>query len=150
MRCHEELLRRHGPHFDGWDLKHIASQASRVHARIRRDGFCPLYAYESGLGGGDKLIHVVIRVSRIDVFPNGWPDFLEIAHDASGNWGTCVYERPARARLLYEGIARLSRPRTLAELGVSPSALRLGFGFCEEAPETVPQEWYQPHPGALP
>jgi hypothetical protein len=145
---HEELLRRHGPHFDGWTQKGICAQAAQLRARIACDGFFPLYFYESKRCGGDQLIHRVIRISRIDVFPDGWPEFLEIAHDSKGRPGTEVYADPAHARLLYEDIALLARPLTLDTLGIHPIQLTQRLGIVREVEGTIPDEWYRPHRGA--
>jgi len=148
IRSHEELLRRHGPHFDGWTQELICPQAPILRARIERDGFFPLYFYESKRCGGDQLIHRVIGVSRIDVFPEGWADFLEIAHDEKGRPGSEVYADPVHARLLYEEIALLARPLTIDEVGLHPIQLAQRFGIVHEVEGTVPEEWYRPHRGA--
>lgn len=144
---HACLIRRHGPHFDGWTQGGIVHQIDGLREVIATDGFLPLYAYESGELGGEQVVRWVIRVSRVDVFPDGWDRFLDLAHDEDGGPGQHEYPKPAHARTLYEEMHLLEEPLTLADLtkvngkDVLAREMSLRFVLVRVVDGTIPDAW---------
>ena len=61
---HEEWLRRHGPHRDGWTVRLSPAAVHCLRAQIRAEGSFRFYAYAARGKRGDGMIHRAFHVTR--------------------------------------------------------------------------------------
>lgn len=109
---HEEWLRRHGPHRDGWLMKLSPVAVHCLREQLRMEGFFRFYAYAARGKGGDGLIHRAFHVTRF--MPRATPRPFQHdrgkahhAHHTLGGAGR------ANALLTYSDVEAFAPPRRL-------------------------------------